>query len=42
MKLRYGDIETIYLAGLHEYLTEAIDRNTELGTAIVRDFMQPA
>lgn len=42
MKLRYGDIEAIFDRGLHEYLTEAIDGNIELGAAIVRDFMQPA
>lgn len=42
MKVRYGDIEAIFDAGLHEYLTETIDSNIELGAAIARDFMQPA
>lgn len=42
MKLRYGDIETIFRRGLHEYLTELVDANIELGAQIARDFMQPA
>jgi uncharacterized alpha-E superfamily protein len=42
MKVRYGNIEAIFDAGLHEYLTETIDSNIELGAAIARDFMQPA
>lgn len=42
MKVRYDDVTAIINAGLHEYLTETIDRNIELGAAIARDFMQPA
>ena len=40
-KLRYGRIEDIIISGLHEYLTEFIDSNIELGRAIARDFMLP-
>lgn len=40
MKLRYGDgVEEIMQTGMHEYLTEAINQNIELGSAIARDFM---
>ncbi len=42
MQLRYGSIDDILTVGLHEYLTEAIDRNIELGTAIAQDFMHTA
>jgi len=41
LKLRYDDIDTIFTGGLHEYLTNLIDTNIELGAAIARDFMQP-
>ncbi len=40
-KLRYGRMEDIFAQGLHEYLTEMIDRNKALGAAIARDFMAP-
>ncbi len=39
MKLRYGSIDEIVAKGLHEYLTEAIDQNIELGSMIAQDFM---
>lgn len=42
MSVRYATIEEIFAPGLHEYLTETIDRNIELGVAIAEDFMQPA
>lgn len=42
MRLRYGDIEAIFKRGLHEYLTEIVDANIELGAQIAHDFMQPA
>jgi len=42
MRLRYGSIDEIVAKGLHEYLTEAIDRNIELGAAIAQDFMHTA
>jgi len=41
LKLRYDQIDTIFTDGLHEYLTNIIDSNIELGAAIARDFMQP-
>ena len=40
-RLRYGSMKAIFRQGLHEYLTETIDRNIELGNAIARDFMMP-
>jgi len=40
-RLRYGRMEEIFAQGLHEYLTETIDRHVELGSAIARDFMLP-
>lgn len=40
-RLRYGRMADIFRQGLHEYLTETIDRNVELGAAIARDFMLP-
>jgi uncharacterized alpha-E superfamily protein len=39
MQMRYGTIDEIVAKGLHEYLTEAIDHNIELGAAIAQDFM---
>lgn len=41
-RLRYGRIEDIFAQGLHEYLTEFIDRIAALSQAISRDFMLPA
>jgi uncharacterized alpha-E superfamily protein len=41
LKLRYDEIDNIFTRGLHEYLTNLIDTNIELGAAIARDFMQP-
>ncbi len=41
LRLRYGSMRDIFAQGLHEYLTETIDRNIELGNAIGRDFMLP-
>ncbi|HEY6336658.1 MAG TPA: alpha-E domain-containing protein [Alphaproteobacteria bacterium] len=40
-RLRYGKMEAIFEQGLHEYLTETIDNNVELGSVIARDFMRP-
>ena len=40
-RLRYGSMEAIFRQGLHEYLTETIDRNIELGNTIAKDFMMP-
>jgi uncharacterized alpha-E superfamily protein len=42
LRLRYGNMDAIFKQGLHEYLTETIDRNLELGNAIARDFMLQA
>ena len=39
-KLKFGRMEDIFTQGLHEYLTEFIDRNIALGHAIHRDFMK--
>jgi uncharacterized alpha-E superfamily protein len=41
-RLRYGKMEAVFEQGLHEYLTETIDRNIELGNSIARDFMLPS
>ena len=41
LRLRYGSMREIFAQGLHEFLTETIDRNIELGNAIIRDFMLP-
>jgi uncharacterized alpha-E superfamily protein len=38
-RLRYGNMDAVFAQGLHEYLTETIDHNIELGNAIARDFM---
>jgi uncharacterized alpha-E superfamily protein len=38
-RLRYGNMDAVFVQGLHEYLTETIDHNIELGNAIARDFM---
>ncbi|MGE0736200.1 MAG: alpha-E domain-containing protein [Alphaproteobacteria bacterium] len=38
-ELRYGKIEQILQAGLHEYLEDFMARNNALGEAIQRDFM---
>jgi uncharacterized alpha-E superfamily protein len=38
-RLRYGKIEAIFQSGLHEFLTEFIDTNTELGYEIGRHFL---
>ncbi len=40
-RLRYGRIQAIFNQGLHEYLTETINRHIELGHSIARDFMLP-
>jgi len=40
-RLRFERTETIIATGLHEYLTDAIERNIALGHAIARDFMSP-
>lgn len=38
-KLKYGRIDDIFAAGLHESLTEIVDGGIALGNAISRDFM---
>ena len=38
-RLRFSRMEEIFEIGLHEFLTTFIDRNTELGGQIQRDFM---
>jgi len=38
-RLRYGKIESIFQAGLHEFLTEFIDTNTVLGEEIRRHYL---
>ena len=40
--LRYGRIEAIFRVGLHEFLTDFLRRNDELGGQISRDFMMMA
>jgi uncharacterized alpha-E superfamily protein len=39
-QLRYGRIEDILKAGLHEYLTDLIDQTARLGTEIARFYMR--
>ncbi len=41
-KLRYTKIEEVFATGLHEWLTDFVDRNIALGGAIAHDFMLPA
>ena len=41
-RLRYGRIEAIFRVGLHEFLTDFLRRNDELGGQISRDFMMMA
>ncbi len=41
-QLRYGRIDGIFHVGLHEFLTDFIRRNDELGSQISRDFMMMA
>lgn len=38
-RLRYSSIEEIFQTGLHEFLTETIDRTTDLGVAIDKFYM---
>ena len=38
-KLRFGKIEHIFDVGLHEYLTDYVERNANLGIQIARDFL---
>jgi uncharacterized alpha-E superfamily protein len=39
--LRYGRIDEILATGLHAYLTQFLDRVSELGAGISRDFLVP-
>ena len=39
--LSYGRIEEILATGLHAYLTQFLDRVSELGSRISRDFLVP-
>ncbi|MEF8724179.1 MAG: alpha-E domain-containing protein [Candidatus Accumulibacter delftensis] len=41
-KLHFGRIEDVLAGGLHEYLTDFMDRIYELGEGISRDFLMPA
>jgi uncharacterized alpha-E superfamily protein len=41
-QLNHAQIEQIFQGGLHEFLTEFIDRNTELGGKISRQYFQAA
>ena len=41
-RIAYASMDAIFAMGLHEFLTEFIDRNTDLGTQIQRDFMMLA
>jgi uncharacterized alpha-E superfamily protein len=38
-RLRYGRIEDIFRQGLHEFLTEFIDRNIVLGDEISKQYL---
>jgi len=38
-QLRYGQIDRIFQTGLHEFLTEFIDRNIILGSEIRRQYL---
>jgi uncharacterized alpha-E superfamily protein len=40
-ELRYGRIDHILANGLHAYLTQFLDRVTDLGSGISRDFLVP-
>ena len=40
--LRYGHIDEILATGLHAYLTQFLDRVSDLGYGISRDFLMPA
>ena len=39
--LKYGRIDEILAAGLHAYLTQFLDRGSDLGVGIGRDFLVP-
>lgn len=41
-QVNYGRIDDIFRRGLHEYLTDFMDRIYELGDSIGRDFLLPA
>jgi uncharacterized alpha-E superfamily protein len=41
-RIAYASMDAIFAMGLHEFLTEFIDRNSDLGTQIQRDFMMLA
>ena len=38
-QLRYGRIDRVFSEGLHEFLTEFIDRNNALGVQLQEDFL---
>ena len=40
-RLRYGRIEHILQVGLHDYLTDFLDRTADLGQRIAQDFLVP-
>jgi uncharacterized alpha-E superfamily protein len=41
-RIAYASMDAIFAKGLHEFLTEFIERNSELGAQIQRDFMMLA
>lgn len=41
-RIAYGSMDAIFAMGLHEFLTDFIERNSELGVRIERDFMMLA
>jgi uncharacterized alpha-E superfamily protein len=41
-RLEYGTMKDIFDRGLHEFLTDFVDRSTDLGAQIQRDFMMLA
>jgi uncharacterized alpha-E superfamily protein len=41
-RIAYGSMDAIFAMGMHEFLTEFIDRSSDLGVQIQRDFMMLA
>ena len=40
--LHYGKIDDIFKTGMHEYLTDFLQRVNELSTQITREFLVPS
>ena len=38
-ELKYDDVDDIFAHGLHEFLTDVVDRNIEIGLQIQKDFL---